>query len=226
MIRGIFVDFGNTLASDEEDKKLHLLFCEEIKKKYSIPKEPEEINDFLSSFVKGSLFNSHKKWPGLLKLYTNAFVLLLNTSGRPAIQEDINYFQNLFLEYHFAHTKFYEGAIETLSEMKEKGLYVGMISDNDNDILHGILERQGIKHLFEHIITSEDVGVGKPNEKIFKKALSLVPFKPEECVYIGNSEFHDVEGAKKVGMLPLHFTGTYKTWKEVREKLLELMGEK
>ena len=226
MIKGIFVDFGNTLVPDHEDKKLHLLFAKEIKKKYGIPREPEDINEFLSSFVKGGLFNSHVKWPGLLNLYTQAFTLLLNVHGKMATPEDIQYFRKLFLDFHAKYSVFYENAVETLKEFKEMGYYIGMISDNDNEILHRILEAKGIKGLFQHIVTSEDVGAGKPNRIIFERALALSGLKPEECIYIGNSYFHDVEGAKNAGMLPLHFTEEFKSWKEIREYVIKMAGEK
>ncbi len=226
MIKGIFVDFGNTLVRDDADKKLHVLIAKEIKKRYELPEEPKKINDFLSSFVKGGLVNSHIKWPGLLNLYTQAFALLLNVHGKEASLEDIQYFKGLFLDFHAKYSVLYEDAVETLNEFKERGYYIGMISDNDNDILYRILEAKKIKNLFKHIVTSEDVKVGKPNKIIFEKALSLAGLKPEECIYIGNSYFHDVKGAKDTGMLPLHFTQDFKTWKEIRDYVIKMAGKR
>ncbi len=225
MLKGVFVDFGNTLVSDEEDRKLHLLFSKDIKEKYHLPKEPEEIRDFLSAFVRGGLYNSHIRWPGLLNLYSQAFTLLLNTHGIIAKREDTEYFKKLFIDYHARYSVFFENSIETLTEFKDMGLYVGMISDNDNVILNAILNANGIRDIFQHIVTSEDVGVGKPNKKIFEKALSLASLEPEETVYIGNSYFHDVEGAKNMGIKPLHFTKEFKTWNEIKKHIVKIMGD-
>jgi putative hydrolase of the HAD superfamily len=62
------------------------------------------------------------------------------------------------------------------------------------------LERLGIKKYFNIIIASGTIGYRKPSPVIFKEALKKVGTSPEETVFVGDSLYHDVQGAKKASM--------------------------
>jgi putative hydrolase of the HAD superfamily len=64
----------------------------------------------------------------------------------------------------------------------------------------GILEREGIAHLFETIVVSDEVGWRKPLPLIFEIALRRLHVRPEEAVYVGDRPDLDVAGAQGVGM--------------------------
>ena len=67
-----------------------------------------------------------------------------------------------------------------------------------------ILEAVRLAPLLDSVTTSEAVGVGKPNPKIFHAALAAAGCAPEESILVGDSRTRDVAGAKAVGMLALH----------------------
>jgi HAD superfamily hydrolase (TIGR01662 family) len=62
------------------------------------------------------------------------------------------------------------------------------------------LERFGIKKYFDVIVASGSVGYRKPSPVIFKEALEALGTQAEETVFVGDSLYHDVQGAKMVGM--------------------------
>ena len=49
-------------------------------------------------------------------------------------------------------------------------------------IISQVLAHLGIDHLFDHLVTSEDVTRQKPNPDIFLRAASLIGIAPEKCV--------------------------------------------
>jgi HAD superfamily hydrolase (TIGR01549 family) len=64
----------------------------------------------------------------------------------------------------------------------------------------GILEREGIAHLFEHVVVSDEVGWRKPKPVIFETALQRLGVSAAEAVYVGDRADLDVAGAQGVGM--------------------------
>jgi putative hydrolase of the HAD superfamily len=58
----------------------------------------------------------------------------------------------------------------------------------------------GLENLFDVMVFSCDVGVAKPDEKIYKIALEKLGVKPEECLFIGDDVKNDVGGPRKIGM--------------------------
>ena len=65
-----------------------------------------------------------------------------------------------------------------------------------------ILARFGLVGLFDTIIVSGDVGVEKPDPRIFDLALGRTGLQAREVVYVGDSP-EDVEGALAAGLCPI-----------------------
>lgn len=61
----------------------------------------------------------------------------------------------------------------------------------------------GMTDLVDALITSEDVGVPKPNPRIFEVALQRLNARPEEAVLVGDNWQADVLGALAVGIRPV-----------------------
>lgn len=64
-----------------------------------------------------------------------------------------------------------------------------------------VLEREGIAHLFETIVISDEVGWRKPKPVIFETALDRMPaLRAAEALFVGDRADIDVVGARGVGM--------------------------
>ena len=53
---------------------------------------------------------------------------------------------------------------------------------------------------FDAIIVSGDVGWRKPSPRIFESALNALQLAPSEAVFVGDAPYHDIQGAKRMGM--------------------------
>jgi putative hydrolase of the HAD superfamily len=88
---------------------------------------------------------------------------------------------------------------KVLSALRAQGLTLGVISNADGRI-GAILEKCGIAKLFDSVIDSHDVGVEKPDPRIFALALERLRVRPDQALYVGDIYGIDVVGAERAGL--------------------------
>ncbi|MFB4313281.1 HAD family hydrolase [Actinomadura sp. 21ATH] len=69
--------------------------------------------------------------------------------------------------------------------------------------------------LFDAVVISCEVGMRKPDERIFRHAVELVGLPPERCVFIDDIE-HNCAAAEALGMKAVHHTAVDTTLTELR----------
>ena len=100
----------------------------------------------------------------------------------------------------------FDGVRETLEELKNRKLYLGIVTDTAQP-LHvklGKLERGGIGHVWDSIIASQEVGVQKPDPKIYQLALKQLGLQPRQAIFVGHKTA-ELEGARKAGLKTVAF---------------------
>ena len=68
--------------------------------------------------------------------------------------------------------------------------------------VHSVLNELGLTHFFHSVVISGEVGVKKPDPRIFDSAFAQTGMKPEEVVYVGDTE-DDTEAARAAGIVPI-----------------------
>lgn len=113
---------------------------------------------------------------------------------RERLLEDIH---NLF-RVHFRST-LYPCVEEVLRELA--GRYkLSVISNTISDTPRYVLERADLHRYFDLILCSRDMGIRKPDPRIFKYVLELMGVEPSDAAHVGDSLEADVEGAIRTGM--------------------------
>ena len=103
----------------------------------------------------------------------------------------------------------FPGAREGLQELAGRGVRLGIISNADGLIGQRLAEAEilqvgpGPGVAVECVIDSGNVGVMKPDPRIFHIALDAMDLPPNETWYIGDMPGIDVVGARKAGMRPV-----------------------
>lgn len=92
--------------------------------------------------------------------------------------------------------------LPTLRSLREWDKTLAVVSNWD-PALPTLLTELGLTEFFAFILPSAEVGVEKPNERIFRLALQRVGLRPEEVVHIGDQYEADVIGARAVGITPI-----------------------
>lgn len=102
---------------------------------------------------------------------------------------------------HFNHL--FNGTFEILDYLKEK-YKLHIITNGFEEIQSKKMESSHILKYFNVIVTSESVGVKKPNPKVFHYALNKANAKKENSIMIGDSVEADILGAINVGIKAIH----------------------
>ena len=89
------------------------------------------------------------------------------------------------------------GILENLRQHKIK---TGLISNGDTSNQYWKLNKEKLTDYFNPIIISGEVGVSKPDLRIFEIALEKAGAEKESSWYIGDSPVHDIEPSVKFGM--------------------------
>jgi len=117
----------------------------------------------------------------------------------------------------------FEGTFEVLDYLVEK-YTLHIITNGFQEIQSHKMKQSGLEKYFDQFITSESVGVNKPNPRVFQYALKMAKAEAHESMMIGDNFEADIEGAINVGMQAIHFNPTNNPLKKNTEieKLLEL----
>ena len=98
---------------------------------------------------------------------------------------------------------------DTLARLHSWGARLGVISAGLRVKQAEKLIRLGALPYFDPtaIFFSDQVGVSKPNPKLYAKVCDAVGVPPSRALYIGDRPTHDMAPAKAVGMVTVHYTG-------------------
>ena len=94
------------------------------------------------------------------------------------------------------------GAHETLAALKERGYRIAVVSNADGRV-RSLLDQAGLSPFLEVVIDSAEVGVEKPDPRIFFAATDRLGVAPTSCAYVGDIYEIDVVGARAAGMHPV-----------------------
>ena len=138
--------------------------------------------------------------------------------------EMIHLLSEEYITYLADHNELFDNAFNVLDYLKPQ-YNMHIITNGFEEVQHRKLNNSKLLPFFDQVITSEKVGVKKPNPVIFEYALDLTGAGAHESVMIGDNFEADILGAINVGMQAIFckFNGEIAT-KEVPtvDNLLEL----
>lgn len=109
-----------------------------------------------------------------------------------------------YVEYLPKYNFLLDGSLNLLDYLQKK-YDLHIITNGFEEVQHKKLYNSGIAQYFKSITTSEEVGVKKPDPKIFHKALEKSGAKIKNSVMVGDSIEADVLGAQNIGMRAIYF---------------------
>lgn len=124
----------------------------------------------------------------------------LQDPERPAQASDL---ARRYREQYEAAWQAVPGAIALVTALKRTGVAVVIVTNNVTSEQRLKLDRCGLRPYVDALITSEDVGVTKPDARIFETALAAAGVTPAEAVMLGDSWLTDVAGARASGVRPV-----------------------
>jgi putative hydrolase of the HAD superfamily len=92
-----------------------------------------------------------------------------------------------------------EGAAETLTELAARGYRLGVVSNADGRV-RGLLEAAGVAQNLDIVLDSSEIGLEKPDARIFQEGARRLGVAPNSCAYVGDIYEIDVTGAEGAGL--------------------------
>jgi putative hydrolase of the HAD superfamily len=114
---------------------------------------------------------------------------IVRRDGAPVLAEGL-------LERMFAATVLSEPMQDLLRRVRQSGLKTAMLSNSWGISAYPV---DVLAELFDAVVISAEVGMRKPEERIFRHAASLLGLDPAECVFIDDIEAN-VRAAEALGM--------------------------
>ena len=114
-------------------------------------------------------------------------------------EDQLEHAAQLGLEYVRSALKPREGSVETLERFRDAGVKTGLISNCLGDTSE-LWSSTPFALLLDASILSYDVGMVKPDPRIYELACNRLDVQPSDCLFIGDGGSRELTGATNVGM--------------------------
>jgi putative hydrolase of the HAD superfamily len=102
------------------------------------------------------------------------------------------------LWWEYSHLQVYSDVEPILSQLKAKGLKLGIISNGLKRDIEHILKKLQLEQWFDVVVSIDSCNCAKPTKEIFIYALNKLGVKPVEALFVGDSVEADYKGAVAV----------------------------
>jgi len=186
MIKAIIFDLWGTL------------FYENVKGKHPLKIFAEKIGQNFEDYNYLKIFEKHL----MLKKHYNLEIpvrLLLEEFNIKPTNRLMSVLVELLKKKRFSQ-KPYPEVMRVLKEIKKQGYRIGLITNTYYYAYKMLNEKFKIESLFDVILKSYEVGILKPNPKIFKIMLKKLKIEPSKSLMVGNSLKDDIKPAERLGI--------------------------
>ena len=180
---------------------------------YGAHYEPAQLKQVFNKCVRDEeqkLYDSMKKQDGInhisdveIKL-ENVFINLFNQKGVKADKTLAIHTGQMFRVISMKYEKVYEGVFELLDELKRAGKDIYLLSNAQYIFTAYELDALGLSEYFKGIMISSEEGCKKPSYRFYNTLLKRFNLDVKETIMIGNDQYADIQGAKKIGLDTLY----------------------
>ena len=154
-----------------------------------------KIYKIAKSEIKSSIPNTASSHSRLL--YFQRTIELLGHNAQLLLALD---FEQTFWRTFLTNAYLFNGVKETLLFFKEKKIPIAVVTDLTAQIQLRKLTYFGLENIFDAVVTSEEVGIDKPDERNFTLALNKLNLSNKDHFWmIGDNPKADIYGAKQLG---------------------------
>lgn len=137
----------------------------------------------------------HKGWEGIREhlISKNIFKTVPDFPEYEKIM--LSHFEKTAVKYDFANP--------VLSELKQSGYKVGLITNGDSELQRKKLAMLDLCDSFDEIIVSGETDYDKPQKEIFLMMAEKLNIELSEMMYVGDHPLNDIYGARNAGCVPV-----------------------
>ena len=196
-LKAIFFDIDGTLFSTQEFAGRARQASIEAMINAGVRMEPKELHDELQEIIREFSSNYEHHFDKLLmriprRVYKGLNPAMIVASGVVAYHET-----------KFRHLEPFEDAYEVLRRLAMTDLVRGIITEGLEIKQSEKLIRLRIAPFLtpSAIFISHQLGISKPNVKLYQRACGDLNLKPSECMYVGDNPTTDIDPPNRIGMI-------------------------
>jgi pyrophosphatase PpaX len=114
------------------------------------------------------------------------------------VDEMIAYYRDFNMTKHDEYVTEFEGVLETVKLLHEKGLKLGIVTTKMRQTVVMGLRLTGLDQFFDVVVCLDDVTNAKPDPEPIHLALQQLGSTPDEAIMVGDN-FHDILAGKNAG---------------------------
>jgi putative hydrolase of the HAD superfamily len=115
-------------------------------------------------------------------------------------------------------------AQETLIALQSRGIKLGLVTNGKSKIQNRKVDALELREFLDVILVSEDVGIKKPDPRIFQIALEHWELEASQVWMVGDHPVNDVLGARDAGFIGVWLKNANHVWPDGVERGLEIDG--
>lgn len=108
------------------------------------------------------------------------------------------------------------GALELLTRLRQQGYKLGLITNGFAETHREKIALLALDDAFDEIFIADEIGLLKPDPRLFRLAAERLDVDPEACAMVGDRLERDIRGAQAAGMFTI--------WMNVRAEALPARG--
>lgn len=196
-IKAVMIDLDDTLYCYEPAHLLALKECyqEEIASHYSY-------DDFVKQYRKARNTVMNRIYPqGACRSRLFAFQKLFEDKKISQPFQLANKFEEIYWDSLIENIILEKDAEHFLTTCKAHQIKVCIVTDMLANIQIKKIKKLGLTKYVDYLVTSEEVGVEKPDPAIFNLALYKLQASPKDVIMVGDSLDKDIMGAKNLGII-------------------------
>jgi len=195
-LKAVMFDLGLTLIQTASFPEIYRRIVARFGIKISVDDIVRAQKETESEFDTSTYDESHRK-----EFWTNYNVSLLEKLG---VEENSVFVAEQIdaLWWDCSHLQVYPDVEPTFSELKNRGIKIGLVSNGFKQDIDHVLSELGLEQWFDAIVSIDSCNCAKPDKRIFLHALDKLGVSPSEAVFVGDSILQDYEGALGVGIKP------------------------
>ncbi len=91
------------------------------------------------------------------------------------------------------------GTHSLLQHLRDNGIKIGILSNGFTEVQYDKLRSAEIDRLVDCVVLSDEIGINKPDRRIFDYALEKSGARLENCIMVGDNPDTDIAGAVNAG---------------------------
>ena len=168
------------------------------------------VSETLESISKTGL---QRQWygekPGYAHIYNHTLDLLEQGKGQGSSVSETASVDVIYDRYDadaLTRWNLYPDTLEMLGKLRNQGFKMALVSNVGKTSLQAAMEKLGLSHLIQVVISRDDVSRIKPHPEGLLAAAKALGVSPGEALFIGDSR-NDVDAARRAGMLAGYLRG-------------------